>query len=122
MLLRSSTPSWVISAVQVGPLPVMVMYRSSAKARANATLSTRKAKEENLPRPELFARWKQEAAEYGFTPEHAAALEVVVALARVDGSERAPAWHEHEHEQARGDPCSRPASHGPSVEHASGAG
>jgi conjugative relaxase-like TrwC/TraI family protein len=47
---------------------------NSAKARANATLSTRKAKEENLPRPELFARWKQEAAEYGFTPEHAAAL------------------------------------------------
>ena len=47
---------------------------TAARARANAALSTRKAKEKPVPLEQQCARWRAEAAQYGFTLESALAL------------------------------------------------
>jgi len=64
---------------------------SSARARANATLATRKAKEELVPREQLHAQWRQEAAKHGFTPARAAKL-LGQAYSRPRSNAYAKAW------------------------------
>ncbi|QDT52803.1 Multifunctional conjugation protein TraI [Caulifigura coniformis] len=67
----SSRRAEIVEAIEGQGTPI---GQSSAKARSNATLTTRKAKDLAVPREQLHERWQKEAAQHGFTPEKAAQL------------------------------------------------
>jgi len=67
----SSRRAEIVEAIEGRGTPI---GQSSAKARLNATLTTRKAKDLAVPREQLHEQWQKEAAQHDFTPEKAAQL------------------------------------------------